>query len=1040
MKLKKEPTKPKPENLKGDKPNHVRENTPKPASFASQPPELIFNSGNIDYFKNIVNTIRDPLLVLDADLRVLTANRSFYKFFKVKQKETLGNLIYDLGNRQWDIPGLRTLLETILPQKAMFNEYEVEYDFPGIGKRVMLLNARRIPKPPKKEQWILLAFEDITGRKRGEEALRESEIRLKEAQRVGHTGSWDWDATTDTITWSEEYYRIFGFDPKLRPPGYDEHLKVYTPESVARLDAAVKHSMQTGEGYQLDLEQIRVDGTRRWIVARGEVKCDAHGQIVGLFGTAHDITDRKCSEEAVYKQQQVFRTLVENSPDIIARYDRDCKRSYVNPAYLKTAKIPQSKLLASSPTQLSPLPAASAEILQNLIRKVLDSGVAESVDVIWPKADNIDHWYSVYASPEIDREGQVESVITMSHDITDSKHKEEERKGHICYLERLGRVDRVIKQEIDVDKYLWNIIQTVFSIFDCDRAWLFYPCDPDAPSFRVPVEISRPEYPGANIQDTDVPMPPDLAQNLREALASDDPVTYTAGTERPINKVTTEQFGVQSQMFIPLYPKMGKPWVFGMHQCSYPRIWTKEEKELFQEISRRISDGLNSVLFLRELQESEERFRSTFEQAAVGIAHVTPDGQWLQVNQKLCNIIGFSKEELLQKKFQDITFPEDLDSDLKYANQLLDGEIPTYSTEKRFIRKDGSIVWIDLTVSILHHASGKPRYFIPVFKDINKRKQVAEELRTAEEKYRTIFENMMEGIFQSTPEGRFLTVNRAFARMLGYESPEEIIAKITDIGLQVYVESPQRAEFVRLMAEQGVVSEFEFQLQRKDGGIVWVSEKARAVRDANGIILYYEGNTEDITERKQAEEQIKNQVETLTALYDLSRQLVGMDDFNDILKLVTKRAVETIHITYACFLLLEQDDLVMRAFYPVRIFPKELQLDQRLPLADHPLCQRVFDGNKPLLLQSDNPEAGEFELFLHNIAQNLCIVPLHFQEQPFGILLLGEARETAREPFTPEKLRLGESIADQAASALHRTLLSEQARHRLQRIVCLREI
>ncbi|MFH2038321.1 MAG: HD domain-containing phosphohydrolase, partial [Chloroflexota bacterium] len=126
--------------------------------------------------------------------------------------------------------------------------------------------------------------------------------------------------------------------------------------------------------------------------------------------------------------------------------------------------------------------------------------------------------------------------------------------------------------------------------------------------------------------------------------------------------------------------------------------------------------------------------------------------------------------------------------------------------------------------------------------------------------------------------------------------------------------------------------------------------------------------------------------------------------------------------------------------YPVRIFPKELQLDQRLPLADHPLCQRVFDGTKPLLLQSDNPEAGEFELFLHNFAQNLCIVPLQFNGQPFGILLLGEARETAREPFTTEKLRLAESIADQAVNALHRALLSEQASHRLKHIACLREI
>jgi len=150
-----------------------------------------------------------------------------------------------------------------------------------------------------------------------------------------------------------------------------------------------------------------------------------------------------------------------------------------------------------------------------------------------------------------------------------------------------------------------DALETVLSIFDCDRTWLFYPCDPDAPSFRVPMEIAKPEYPGAKVLNVDVSIPPDMAQNLREALESAGPVTYIVGTERPINKVSTEQFGVKSMMMVALYPKLGKPWAFGLHQCSTSRIWTKEEIKLFKEISCRISDGLSSLLFLHDLQESE---------------------------------------------------------------------------------------------------------------------------------------------------------------------------------------------------------------------------------------------------------------------------------------------------------------------------------------------------------------------------------------------------------------------------------------------------
>ena len=117
------------------------------------------------YAESIIDTIREPLIVLDQDLRVVKVNRSFYKLFKVKPEETVGQLIYDLGNKQWDIPKLRELLDTILPQKTSFDNYEVEHDFATIGKRIMLLNARQIQRVLGKERIILLAIEDITDRR-----------------------------------------------------------------------------------------------------------------------------------------------------------------------------------------------------------------------------------------------------------------------------------------------------------------------------------------------------------------------------------------------------------------------------------------------------------------------------------------------------------------------------------------------------------------------------------------------------------------------------------------------------------------------------------------------------------------------------------------------------------------------------------------------------------------------------------------------------------------------------------------------------------
>ncbi|MDB9822198.1 PAS domain S-box protein [Deltaproteobacteria bacterium] len=130
-------------------------------------------------FEDIVETIREPLLVLDSDLKVILANQSFYDSFKVKPEETVGQLIYDLGNKQWDIPKLRELLETILPEKTSFDDYEVEHDFATIGRRVMLLNARQIERAIGKERIILLAIEDVTERAQLETSLKDSEERFR---------------------------------------------------------------------------------------------------------------------------------------------------------------------------------------------------------------------------------------------------------------------------------------------------------------------------------------------------------------------------------------------------------------------------------------------------------------------------------------------------------------------------------------------------------------------------------------------------------------------------------------------------------------------------------------------------------------------------------------------------------------------------------------------------------------------------------------------------------------------------------------------
>lgn len=157
-------------------------------------------------------------------------------------------------------------------------------------------------------------------------------------------------------------------------------------------------------------------------------------------------------------------------------------------------------------------------------------------------------------------------------------------------------------------------------------------------------------------------------------------------------------------------------------------------------------------------------------------------------------------------------------------------------------------------------------------RDITDRKQAEDALRIAEENYRSIFENALEGIFQSSPEGQFIRVNPAIAKMYGYDSPGEMLKSITNIGQQLYVDAEKRVEFKALLEMQDFVQNFEYRCYCKDGSIIWTQIDARAVRDNRGQILYYEGIVQDITERKRREEELRQQLEELRIEIDHSKR------------------------------------------------------------------------------------------------------------------------------------------------------------------------
>ena len=294
----------------------------------------------------------------------------------------------------------------------------------------------------------------------------------------------------------------------------------------------------------------------------------------------------------------------------------------------------------------------------------------------------------------------------------------------------------------------------------------------------------------------------------------------------------------------------------------------KVDLEILLENTTEHSDAIESELQSQAAEarrQTEEQFRLIAEATPVTIliSRIT-DGKILYANETAGLMLRASAQALLDRRSIDLYHdPVDRQKALHVleTQQVFEGEL-------RLKRADGSLFW---ALSSLRQFLFKGQTTIlTALYDITDRKQAEDALRLAEENYRSIFENALEGIFQTTPDGHYISVNPAMARIVGYESPEDLMAIVTNVDDQ-YVERENRAAFKRLIEQQGKVKG-EQQLYRRDGSIIWISESARVVRDVTGTVLYYEGIIEDITQRKREEAALRQQVQQLQIEIDETKR------------------------------------------------------------------------------------------------------------------------------------------------------------------------
>ena len=610
--------------------------------------------------------------------------------------------------------------------------------------------------------------QEIQERQRKEAALSESEERYRLlVERVKDYAIFMLDPSGRVVSWNSGAERIKGYQA-------DEIIgqsfsRFYPDEDIGRgrpqrlLKTAAAEGQVEDEGWR-----VRKDGSRFWADIVITALRDEDGNLRGFSKVTRDITDRKRAEE----ERDRFFNL---SLDMLAIAGTDAYFKRLNPAFETVLGYTNEELLAQPFLDLVHPDDRAATLAE--VAKLAEGNLTLDFENRYRRKDGSYRWLAWRAFPIVE-EGL---IYAIARDVTERKQAEAER------LQLLAQEQQARAEAEAARNQIVNILESITdAFFALDQDWRYTYLNRQA---ELLLQRKREELLGQVMWD-----------EFPESVGSTFDLEY--------HRAVSEQVSVEFESF---YPPLNT-W-FEVH--AYP------SRDGLSVYFRNISDAVAAATQRKQaeeaLRESEERFHQAFENAAIGMALVSLDGHWLQVNRSLCEMLGYSEQELLATTFQAVTHPDDLQSGLNYFQQMLSGEIRSCQFEKRYLHKLGNPVWAMLSNSLVRNGRDQPLYIVSQIEDITDayrqaalRKQALEELRNLSK----ALESAVEGIAQLDTQGRYIKTNPAYASMLGYQ-PEELVGR--NWQQTIY---PDELETIETTYQRMLIdgkAEFEARAVRKDG-------------------------------------------------------------------------------------------------------------------------------------------------------------------------------------------------------------------------------
>ncbi|PIQ27010.1 hypothetical protein COW36_16130 [bacterium (Candidatus Blackallbacteria) CG17_big_fil_post_rev_8_21_14_2_50_48_46] len=584
---------------------------------------------------------------------------------------------------------------------------------------------------------------------------------------------------------------------------------------------------------------------------------------IGIERILPIVKELNSAAQNFHESEERYRALFENSPDAI--FISDLEEGHLLDANQKACLLTgrsHLELMGMKQAQLHP-PALHTQLEASFQEQVKHAKMSKLFGPIETRI--------LYANGKEIPVELVAQKVTLSgkaaiqgvfRDISERKRAEQSHQTHLNFLSAMDQINQALQSSLDLNQMMGAVLDKVIEILDCDRAYLLYPCDPEAESWLVPIERYKPEYPGASAENYRIPTSSEVAETLCHILKAKGPVKFGPGQDYPLPQEISEQFKIRSFMAQAISPIVGESWQFGVHQCSHARIWTEEEVRLFQEIGRRLGDTVGLLLSFQNLQQSEAKYRLMVDTAREGILALDAHFLIRFVNSRMLEILGYEENEVLGHPLTDFMFAEDR-ADHQQKMQNRQNRIAE-NYERRFRRKNGECVWTHASATPLFDHEGKFDGAFGMFTDISERKQAEKELIEAHLLLKGVIEQSPIPLVIAKASGE-LTFNKACADQLRvYDEPSFVQGIKLQEMKQPWKDYDAQGDLIQTMdlplakALQGETSRnIEIRVVRKDGSERWEIVNAGPIYNNEGDLIAGFVAFPDITEQKRVEEKLK---------------------------------------------------------------------------------------------------------------------------------------------------------------------------------------